>query len=258
MDEIPDTDSDFWNPLELLDRTRGVTADQAWSVLDAALTRAGFPHSFFASGVPMTSKRPLLDKFERGIFGGGRFVGEFFPELIRQPQLLATEPVAPHCRRSLRPLVWSSEAVIPTAGSAMALARDFDLSAFIVFPLRNADATRYGNFTVFRSDAGRQASWLRRAQRLGPLLHVTAQYFHDTLAGLEDGAPDASSLVLSPRQRECLLWASQGLSSKRIADRLALSEPVVNEYLATARRKLGTSTRTHAVARAIALGLIDP
>jgi DNA-binding CsgD family transcriptional regulator len=70
--------------------------------------------------------------------------------------------------------------------------------------------------------------------------------------------PHVSTFELSPRQRECLLWASLGLSTKQIAARLELSQPVVNEYLGLAKRKLGCATRAHAVARAVTLGLIEP
>jgi DNA-binding CsgD family transcriptional regulator len=257
MAKLPDTDADFWNPLELLQRTRAADAKSTWAILDAALTQAGFQQSFYAFGVPMTSKQPLLDKFKRGIFGGGRFVNEFFPELVRRPSLLAKDPVAPHCKRSLQPFVWSCSELKPRDKSILAFACDFDLSAFIVLPLRSADATHYGNFTVFCSDA-RHKSWLKHAQRFGPLLQITAQYFHDALAGFDSEPLDLSRVALSPRQSECLLWASHGLSTKLIAERLTLSEPVVNEYLGAAKRKLGCSTRVHAVARAIRLGLITP
>src|SRR5688572_7168935 len=100
-------EADFWEPLDLVHRARTASTESAWGLLDGVLTKAGFAQSFFAYGVPMTSQQPLLDKFKRGIFGGGRFVNEFFPELASRPALLATEPVAPHCKRSLRPFVWS-------------------------------------------------------------------------------------------------------------------------------------------------------
>jgi DNA-binding CsgD family transcriptional regulator len=251
------SDSNVWNPVDLLDRTAAAGAPSAWAVFDAALAKVGFGQSFFAFGVPMTSKQPLLDKFKRGFFGGGRFVNDLFAELVKRPDLLATEPVAPHCKRSLTPFVWTSEELKAGDRSGLSLARDFDLNAFMVFPLRNDDATHYGNFTVYCAD-GCHKSWLEHAQRFAPLLHVTAQYFHDTLAGLDEAPVDPSRVALSPRQRECLLWASLGLSTKQIAARLTLSEPVVHEYLSAAKRKLGCATRAHAVARAVKLGLIKP
>jgi DNA-binding CsgD family transcriptional regulator len=258
MATTPGIGTDFWDPLDLLHRARAADARSAWATFDAALTRAGFAHSFYAYGVPIGAEQPLIEKFKRGIFGGGRFVNDLFPELVKRPDLLAKEPVAPHCKGSLMPFVWSCEELKPGDASALELAHDFDLNAFMVFPLRNGDATRYGNFTVYCADA-RHKSWLRHAERFGPLLHVTAQYFHDTLSGMVDGMPaDPSRVALSPRQRECLLWASRGLSTKKIAERLTLSEPVVHEYLRAAKRKLGCATRAHAVARAIQLDLIRP
>jgi DNA-binding CsgD family transcriptional regulator len=257
MATTPHGDPNVWDPVDLLDRTWTAGATAAWAVFDAALAKVGFGQSFFAFGVPMTSKQPLLDKFKRGIFGGGRFVNDLFPELVKRPDLLATEPVAPHCKRSLTPFVWTCDELVAGERSGLSLARDFDLAAFMVFPLRNDDATYYGNFTVFCAD-GCQKSWLEHAQRFAPLLHVTAQYLHDTLAGLDEAPADPPRLALSPRQRECLLWASLGLSTKQIAARLKLSEPVIHEYLGAAKRKLGCATRAHAVARAVKLGLIKP
>jgi DNA-binding CsgD family transcriptional regulator len=249
------TDADFWEPLDLVHRTRTANGASAWELLDTVLTKAGFEHSFYAYGVPMTSRQALHDKIKRGIYGGGRFVNEFFPELAQRPALLATDPVTPHCKRSLRSFVWTCAQA--QHESILRFAADFGFSSFVVFPLRNGDGSRYGNFTVYCDDA-RHKSWLRHAQRLAPLLHVAAQYFHDTLATIDGERLDVSDVSLSPRQRECLLWASRGLSGKQIAERISLSEPVVHEYLGAAKRKLGCATRAHAVARAMRIGLIEP
>jgi DNA-binding CsgD family transcriptional regulator len=246
---------DFWDPLELVHRARASSAQSAWSMLDAVVTRAGFVQSFYAYGVPMTSQQPLQEKFKRGIFGGGRFVNEFLPELARRPDLLATEPVSPHCKQSLHPFVWSRTDMKARDTSALGFASEFGLGSFVVFPLRSADGNQYGNFTIHCNDA-RPEVWLRHARQLGPLLHVTAQYFHDSIAG--DDAADGLDVSLSPRQRECLLWASRGLSTKQIAERTGLSGSVVHEYLGVAKRRLGCATRAHAVARAMRLGLIQP
>lgn len=251
------SDAGFWDPADLLHAARTADPQSAWSAFNVALTKAGFENSFFAFGVPINSKRALLDKFDAGIFGGGRVANEFFPELVRRPDLLAQDPVAPHCQRSLTPFVWSCTDMKPGDQGPLPLAYDFDLRSFMVFPLRNGDATRYGNFTVYCEDA-RHKSWLKHAHRFAPLLHVTAQFLHDSLAGLDAAPPGIQPVALSPRQRECLLWASRGYSTKKIADRLFLSEPVVNEYLRSAKQKLGCATRTHAVARAIRLDLIKP
>jgi DNA-binding CsgD family transcriptional regulator len=63
---------------------------------------------------------------------------------------------------------------------------------------------------------------------------------------------------LAPRERECLTWASSGMTSSDIAQRLNLSSTTVNEYLASAMKRLGARTRVQTCARATLLGLIAP
>lgn len=258
MGAMSGTTADCWNPLDLLERARAAADPQSvWAILQEEVSRAGFGQSLFAFGVPRNSTRPILDKLKRGVFqGAGGFATSVFTELAKRPHLLATEPVAPHCKRSLTPFVWSQAELKAGAESALGLGREIGLTSFVVFPLRSADASCYGNFTVFCTDPSHE-SWLRHAKHLAPLLHITAHYFHDSLAGC-NGRPEAPELALSPRQRECLLWASRGLSTKQIAERLKLSEPVVHEYLTGAKRKLGCATRAQAVARAVTLDLIVP
>lgn len=63
---------------------------------------------------------------------------------------------------------------------------------------------------------------------------------------------------LRPRQGECLYWVSQGKSSVDIGRLLGISPRTVDEHIHNACRSLGVRTRAQAVARAVALGLIDP
>ncbi|MEO1501554.1 MAG: helix-turn-helix transcriptional regulator [Pseudomonadota bacterium] len=62
---------------------------------------------------------------------------------------------------------------------------------------------------------------------------------------------------LSPRERDCLHWAAMGRSTKEIADTLSLSDNTVNEYFASAQRKLKASNRVQAVMRAYMIDLIS-
>jgi DNA-binding CsgD family transcriptional regulator len=59
---------------------------------------------------------------------------------------------------------------------------------------------------------------------------------------------------LTRRQRQCLLLASRGMSSRRIGDHLGLSVRTVDEHLARACAALGVRTRVQAVARFAASG----
>lgn len=76
---------------------------------------------------------------------------------------------------------------------------------------------------------------------------------------LQPQAPDgATTNKLSPRERECLYWVSQGKSSSDVGVILGLSPRTVDSYLEKACSKLRVRTRIEAVAVAVRLGLINP
>lgn len=72
------------------------------------------------------------------------------------------------------------------------------------------------------------------------------------------GLEAASAVRLSTRELEVLDLASRGETAKEIALHLSLSVETVNTLLARARRKLGATRTTHAVALAIRMGLLGP
>ncbi len=61
---------------------------------------------------------------------------------------------------------------------------------------------------------------------------------------------------ISERELQCLIWSARGKTYKDIADILGVSFSTVKFYLDTARHKLNCINVTHAVAVAIATGLI--
>jgi LuxR family transcriptional activator of bioluminescence operon len=63
---------------------------------------------------------------------------------------------------------------------------------------------------------------------------------------------------LTPRERECLLWAAEGKTSWETAQILGISERTVIFHLRNVTEKLNVSSRQQAIARAISQGLIAP
>lgn len=61
---------------------------------------------------------------------------------------------------------------------------------------------------------------------------------------------------LTPREREALQWAAEGETEWEIGERMGISEHGVDKHMRSAREKLRTRTRAHAVAEGIRLGLI--
>lgn len=64
--------------------------------------------------------------------------------------------------------------------------------------------------------------------------------------------------VLSPREREVLVWVAKGKSNSVIADILGVSESTVDTFLRRLYSKLNATNRITAVVKAIRLGIIVP
>jgi LuxR family transcriptional regulator, quorum-sensing system regulator BjaR1 len=62
---------------------------------------------------------------------------------------------------------------------------------------------------------------------------------------------------LTDRERECLTWAGRGLSVVATAEVLGIGELTAKTHLINATEKLEALNKTHAVAKAVHLGLID-
>ena len=67
----------------------------------------------------------------------------------------------------------------------------------------------------------------------------------------------ANGIRLTARQIETLEGVQQGLSSKQIAARMHVAEGTVNNQMAVLMQLLHADSRSHAVAKAISLGLLD-
>lgn len=73
---------------------------------------------------------------------------------------------------------------------------------------------------------------------------------------MPDARPDTGR-KLTPREREVLERAAQGMSNREIGESLLIAEQTVKNHLNAAMRKLEINDRTHAVVIAIGSGLID-
>lgn len=73
---------------------------------------------------------------------------------------------------------------------------------------------------------------------------------------LADGKRNSKPVRLSPRQKDVLRWASEGLTVDQIADRLSISRNTADTHLRLVRERLGATSTIHAVAEAFRLGLI--
>jgi DNA-binding CsgD family transcriptional regulator len=116
-----------------------------------------------------------------------------------------------------------------------------------------------GEFALFSvnhsvSDAEWEAFTRSRSRELLLVSHL----FHQQAMSIIDSAGTAPQLELSRREREALSLLSSGQSRSEVAAALQISENTLRAYIDSARHKLGAMNVTHAVALALARGVIVP
>ncbi len=74
---------------------------------------------------------------------------------------------------------------------------------------------------------------------------------------LRHGRRKAKNTSFNATEKKCLSWIASGKSLSDIADQLKLSEHAVNQYIKTACDKMQARSRSHAIAIAMQLGIID-
>jgi PAS domain S-box-containing protein len=67
----------------------------------------------------------------------------------------------------------------------------------------------------------------------------------------------SSRLPLSPREQEILLLAADGMTDKQICGQLEITQSTINTYWSRLRDKLGASSRSEAVAKALSIAYQD-
>jgi len=140
------------------------------------------------------------------------------------------------------------------------------MSGFEVLEHLTNIAPRFGNMPFLFLTALTDRNNELRGRQLGADDYVTKPVDFDLLAAIITArlAHVARTDVwvrdvqLNDREVETLTWVSRGKTSVEIAQILALSKRTVDFHLDNARNKLGVSTRTEAVIKAVTGRLIDP
>lgn len=161
------------------------------------------------------------------------------------------DPAIRTVRRSSAPFLWSELKPLYREDAAgrrvMEEASDFRLRQGFTIPVATLEGEVAG-----LSIAGER---LELAPEDRGVLALLATYSLGRSILLRETA-ERDTVRLTPREREALQWAAEGESEWEIGERMGISEHGVDKHMRAAREKLGTRTRTHAVAEGIRLGLI--
>jgi two-component system nitrate/nitrite response regulator NarL len=117
---------------------------------------------------------------------------------------------------------------------------------------RPAELLAAGAVAVLRRDCGAERLYAALVAVHGGLIVVDAPLAKNALPEIED----EDSEELSARERQVLTLIASGLSNRKIAERLHISEHTAKFHLSSILAKLGVSTRTEAVVVAARRGLL--
>lgn len=226
----------------------------------------------FASFNFLDAGRPHLD--EPFYFGTS---GQAWEDEYRTNKLVHYDPCVAKARRSNVPFSWGAVSIADQPGPRKSGAR------------RTMDAARDHGFTEgyvipyhFVDDLGRMHSsssvffWQSRTQQFQFLLSskrheihlimlywvqkaidIVGEQYRDQAQFIEGKFSAGDKAPLTDRERDVLSWAARGKTVAETSDILRISDQTVESHVRNAMQRLGASNKTHAVTKALYLGLID-
>lgn len=243
------------------------TLDELRSLLQKVVERFGFAaFNFVDAGQP-----------HRDVpFHFGTVDGAWKEEYIRN-NFVVVDPCLAEARKTNTPFTWGSVRLPavrgrrkPGAVKTMEAARDHGFTEGLMIPHHFRD--RIGRVhssasTFFWKDSSSRLSfmlnhhkhelhlimiyWVQRA------VDIVARDYREgsTIIRFQHGAENG--VGLTDRERDVLAWAARGKTVADTAEILTISEETVETHVRNAMRKLDANNKTHAVAKAIYLSLID-
>jgi LuxR family quorum sensing-dependent transcriptional regulator len=165
------------------------------------------------------------------------------------------DPIIEKTKRSTMPFCWNevpSGAMTERNALVMNEAREFGLTEGFSIPIYTT--LGFQAIVTFGAQQFRPTSDEKAA------IHLIGIYangqVHKILTSLTSGNVKRPS-KLSPREIECLKWASVGKSSWEIGMILDLSQTTIEQYIKSAAHKLSATNRVQTVAEAIRGGIIN-
>ncbi|RMR63239.1 hypothetical protein ALP82_200110 [Pseudomonas savastanoi pv. fraxini] len=168
--------------------------------------------------------------------------------------LLDIDPILKHCRQELVPMFWAQQGRRARGRTRHFWQRreEHGLCHGLSIPLRY-ERLRGTLSVAFDGTGVHEDDGF--AHPAAALLFMLVPYLVSGL-GRRWQTDNPCNDDLTPRELECLYWASAGKTSWEISHILTRSERTVDFHLLNARRKLGSVSRQQAVGSAAARGLL--
>nr|WP_319249170.1 autoinducer binding domain-containing protein [uncultured Celeribacter sp.] len=187
-------------------------------------------------------------------FGAGTYSSEWVDRYLEK-DYLRMDPVIFGCFQRFTPVVWKQLDWSSKAAKAFfmdALAHGIGNQGYTI-PIRGPN----GQFALFTlNHTATDEEWDVLIKRHQHDLVVIAHEFNKRALHFEHADEGPASPTLSPRELTAMSHLAKGLSRAQAASEMGISEHTLRVYIEAARHKLGAMNTTHAVARALASGLI--
>ena len=187
-------------------------------------------------------------------FGAGTYSPEWAVRYTRK-NYLRVDPVITGCFQRFHPVDWKQ---LDWTGKPVRVFQDEAIGAGVghqglSVPIRGPK----GQFALFTTtDDCSDDAWDKfGAERTRDLILI-AHFFNQKALEIRQGTDHAQQLQLSPREIDALTLLAIGYSRAQAAEKLSISEHTLRVYIEGSRNKLGAANTTHAVAKALTLGLI--
>jgi DNA-binding CsgD family transcriptional regulator len=168
---------------------------------------------------------------------------------------LRVDPVVIGCFQRFHPVDWKQLDWSPKQVRSFqrdAIAHGVGNQGYSI-PIRGPN----GQFALFSvSHNCTDAVWNAFTAEHSRELILVAHFFNQKALEFEGKRTPEPARGLSPREIDALTYLAMGYARGQVADMLAISEHTLRAYIESARFKLGAMNTTHAVARALAEGLI--
>ncbi len=235
--------------IDFLDRLQYVsTTEDLESLISRWALELGFQRAVFAN-FKADSDTPRL------------FIGSYpdsWIERYLEVNYIAVDPVARISANGVVPFKWGHkdqrQRFNPIQSQLFNEADDFGLSRGFAVPVHGPG----GELSVLSVATDELDSGFHKLVDLSEdVLHLGCCYIHQHLETiLENEEPELAPVKLSGREAECLLWTSSGRTASQVGDILKIADSTVIYHLENAKKKLGVRTKSHAVAKALAMGLL--
>ncbi len=246
-----DSDSSF----ELIEAVSAAeTVESIHTICVDACQQCGFERFIYGARIPTSFMKPYF------IFISG--YPKDWRERYAANNYMVVDPTVQYCSQNVSPLTWDGDRIChldqtsPEIRRFMSEAMDFGIRSGISFPLHVVQ----GDFAML-SFASEKNPGIphKQIQRVMPMGQLFTAYLHEAVRRVFSKDVLALTKVnLTQREKECLLWATEGKTAWETSQILKIAERTVTFHLQNVQGKLGVNNRQQAVARAVSMGLIEP